>query len=112
MLGKNDILVDRNIYTFKGSWKSPNNDKTEPIFYFISSPMTMRTNTRNGVDEIAETMEITIFGEKPICSYDEITLQTGEKLRVDTFTPIFAEHCIEVRDLLKPRVVNMILTLV
>ena len=32
---KTPILCDRRVFSFKGKWKSPNNDYEENIYYFI-----------------------------------------------------------------------------
>ncbi len=105
------IVCDRRIYDKKGKWKSPNNDIEENIFYFIKENLTLVPSYVNGREELKETITITIFGEKPICEKDTITLDTGVKYEVKQMTPNYVEHNILVKDLLKPRIESMDLVL-
>ena len=108
---KTPYLVDRRIYTYKGKWKSPNNDIEENIFYFIQDPLTLTTEYHNGREEIKETMTIVVFGGKPIAQYDEITLDNGKKYTVGEIDYNYIEHNILVKDMLKPRVASMVIQL-
>lgn len=101
---KTPILCDRRVYDKKGTWKSPNNDINESIFYFIREPLTLVPSYRNGREELKETMTITVFGGKPFCKEDEITLDNGTKFRVQEITVNYIEHNILVKDMLKPRI--------
>lgn len=101
---KTPLLVDRRVYDKKGKWKSPNNDIEENVFYFIKENLTIANEYREGREEAVETMTITIFGGKPIAIKDKITLENGTTYEVVGITPIFAEHNILVKDLLKPRI--------
>ena len=101
---KTPILCDRRVYDKKGTWKSPNNDINESIFYFIREPLTLVPSYRNGREELKETMTITVFGGKPFCKEDEIALDNGTKFRVQEITVNYIEHNILVKDMLKPRI--------
>lgn len=112
MLGsKNTILVDRRVYAFKGIWQNPQQDVSDICYYFISQQMTLTTEYRNGREQLRPQMEITIYGEKPIVVGDHFTLQSGEKYRVLAITYNYVEHNIAVRDMLKQKISNMIITL-
>lgn len=112
MLGrKNHFIVDRRIYSFKGSWKNPQQDIETNIFYFISRPQTFITEWQNGRETIVPQMEITVFGEQPIVKDDVITLDNGSKYKVVEITLNYYEPNILVRDMLKPRVESMVLVL-
>lgn len=112
MLGKNALFVDRTVYDRKGKWKSPKSDRTTNIFYYISKPLTLTSSYNNGIEELKPVLEITIFGEQPIIDRDLITLDTGETKMVSTVTPIYAEVNSMVKDMLKPRVLHMIVELI
>ena len=104
---KTPILCDRRIYDKKGKWKSPNNDYAENIFYFVKEPLSLVASYTNGLEELKETITITIFGGKPIVKEDIITLDNGTTYRVQTITPNYIEHNILVKDSLKPRIESM-----
>ena len=104
---KTPILCDRRVYDKKGKWKSPNNDITENIFYFIKENLTLVPSYRNGREELAETITITVFGGKPICKEDKITLNDGKVYRVQQIIPNYIEHNVLVADLLKPRIESL-----
>ena len=109
---KTHILCDRRVYSYKGKWKSPNNDIAENIFYYIQDPLTLTTEYHNGREEIKETMTIVVFGGKPIAQYDNITLDNGKEYTVGEIDYNFIEPNILVRDMLKPRVASMVIQLV
>ena len=109
---KTPILCDRRIYDKKGKWKSPNNDIEENIFYFIKEPLTLTSDYVGGREEIMETLTIVVFGGKPIAKYDKITLDNGKEYDVDTMTYNYIEHNIFVKDMLKPRIASIEITLV
>lgn len=112
MLGRrNHFIVDRKIYSFKGSWKNPQQDIETVIYYFVSRPQTFITEWQNGRETIVPQMEITVFGEHPIVKDDIITLDNGSKYKVVEHTLNPYEPNIAVRDMLKPRVESMVLVL-
>lgn len=112
MLGtKNPMLVDRKVFDRRGSWKNPQQDIAETIFYFISQNKTITKEWNGSREELVETMEITMFGEKPIIVGDMITLETKEKMRVRAIEFVYFESNIAIKDFLKPMVKSMILTL-
>lgn len=108
---KTPILCDRRVYDKKGKWKSPNNDIEENIFYFIKENLTLVPSYRNGREELAETITITVFGGKPIVKEDKITLNDGKAYRVQQIIPNYIEHNVLVTDLLKPRIASVDLVL-
>ena len=108
---KTPIFCDRRIYDKKGKWKSPNNDIAENIFYFVKEPLTMVPSFNNGLDELKETITITMFGGKPIIKDDEVTLENGVTYRVINITVNYLESNILVKDLLKQRIESMDLVL-
>lgn len=102
---KTPIFVDRRVFDKKGSWKSPNNNVAENIYYFIKEPLTMEHRYDNyGREEMVETMTIVIFGAKPIVKEDTIVLATGETMKVSNMTINYAEHNVLVKDMLKERI--------
>lgn len=112
MLGsKNPLLVNRRTYAFKGQWQSPNNDVGENIYYFISQQPTMAKTFVNGREQLTIVMEITCFGEHPICEGDMFVLQTGEVKRIEGITNNYFESNIAVRDMLKQRIESQVLIL-
>lgn len=104
MTFKTPILCDRRVYDKKGSWKSPNNDHEENIFYFIKEPLTLVPSYSNGREQLKETLTITVFGTKQFVKEDYVTLATGEKYRIQQITLNYIEHNVLVMDLLKQRV--------
>ena len=108
---KTPIFCDRRIYDKKGKWKSPNSDLAENIFYFVKEPLTMVPSFNNGLDELKETITITMFGGKPIIKDDEVTLENGVTYRVINITVNYLESNILVKDLLKQRIESMDLVL-
>lgn len=108
---KTPIICDRRVYDKKGKWKNPNNDIYENIFYFIEEPLTLVPSYENGREEMKETMTITIFGDKPIIKEDSVLLHNGQTLKVQTITLNYIEESPFLKDMLKPRVASMTLTL-
>ena len=108
---KTPILCDRRVYDKKGKWKSPNNDIAENVFYFIKENLTLVPSYTNGREELKETLTITVYGGKPFCKEDLITLDTGATYRIVEITPNYIEHNILVKDMLKPRIESMDLVL-
>lgn len=101
---KTPILCDRRVFSFKGKWKSPNNDYEENIYYFIKQQLTLVPSFVNGREEIKETMTITVFGSKPFAKEDKITLMNGTTYKVQEMIPNFYEANIMVRDMVKQRI--------
>ena len=108
---KTPILCDRRVYDKKGKWKSPNNDIEENIYYFVKEPLTIASEYRNGREEMVETLSIVVFGGKPIIKEDTITLETGETYKVTNIVVNYFESNILVKDLLKPRIESIEITL-
>ena len=108
---KTPLLCDRRTFDKKGSWKSPQNDIAENIFYFVKEPLTVVPEWENGQEKMVETTTICIFGGKQIIKADLITLENGKKLRVDSVIINYAETNVLVKDLLKPRIESMDLIL-
>ena len=104
---KTPLLCDRRVFDKRGSWKSPNNDIAEPIFYFIKNPLTLESTYISGREELKETMTIVVFGGKPIVQYDEITLETGKKYSVQGITYNYTETNPLVKDMIKSRIESM-----
>lgn len=100
---KTPILCDRRVYSFKGKWKSPNNDIAENIFYYVKEPLTLVSEYVNGREEFKESITIVAFGSKPFAKEDNITLQNGVTYRIIGLAPNEIEPNILVRDMLKPR---------
>lgn len=109
---KTPLLCDRRVYDKKGKWKSPNNDIAENIFYFVKEPLTLVASYDSyGREEMKETTTITVFGGKPIVKEDTITLDNGSTFKVVSLTINYFESNILVKDMLKPRIESMELTL-
>ena len=108
---KTPILCDRRVFDKKGSWKSPNNDIAENVFYFVKEPLTMIPSYRNGQEEFKETMTITVYGGKPFAKEDTIIDELGKEWKIEQMTPNYIEHNILVKDLLKPRIESIDLVL-
>lgn len=100
---KTPLICDRRVYAFKGTWKSPNNDIGENIYYFIKEQRQLVTSYVNGREELKEQMTITVFGTKPFAKEDIITLQNGTKYRIINIMLTQLEPNILVRDMVKPR---------
>lgn len=111
MLGsKNHLFVDRRVYAYKGKWKDPKQDLERLCYYFINEN-TLVESYENGRGQMKQQITITVFGEFPIVAYDEFTLQTGEKYKVQNITYNYFESNILVRDMLKQKVESMTLVL-
>ena len=108
---KTPILCDRRVYDKKGKWRNPKNDIDENIFYFIKENLTLVPSYVNGREELKETLTITVFGGKPFCKEDKITLNDGKIYRIQEMTPVYLEHNILVVDMLKPRIASVDLVL-
>ena len=108
---KTPELCDRRVYDKKGKWKNPNQDIASNIYYFIREPLTLVPTFVNGREELKETITICVFGGKPICKDDIVTLADGTQYRVQQMIPNFIESNIEVRDMLKQRIESMDLVL-
>lgn len=109
---KTPLLCDRRVYDKKGKWQSPNNDIAENIFYFIKEPLTVTPSFDSyGREEMKEQMTITIFGGKQIVKNDDIILETGTKMKVNSVVINYAETNVFVKDMLKPRIESMDLIL-
>jgi len=109
---KTPILCDRRVYDKKGKWKNPQNDFEENIFYFIKDPLTLTPKYDSyGREEMFETITITIFGGKPIAKEDTVVLESGETYKVQGITINYIETNVLVKDMLKPRIASMELTL-
>ena len=112
MLGfKNALFVDRRIYDAKGTWKNPKQDIADVVFYFVSSPLTISPEWKNGRQQLVETMEITVFGEKPIAVRDIIVLKDGAEYEIVKIIINYFEPNILIKDMLKQRIESQILTL-
>ena len=81
------------------------------IFYFVKEPLTLIPSYVNGREQLKETITITIYGGKPIVKEDTITLDNGAKFRVQQITPNYIESNILVKDMVKPRIESMDITL-
>ena len=104
---KSPYVCDRRVFDKRGKWKSPNNDIAENIFYYIKEPLTVVAEyDAYKREELKETMTIVIFGGKPIIKEDVITLETGAKYKVASFTINYAESNVLVKDMLKPRYIS------
>ena len=109
---KTPILCDRRVFDKRGKWKSPKSDIAENIFYYIKEPLTIVGEyDPYKREEMKETMTIVIFGGKPIIKEDVITLETGAKYKVASFTINYFESNVLVKDLLKSRIESMELVL-
>ena len=109
---KTPILCDRRVYDKRGKWKSPNNDIEENVFYFIKEPMTLIPSFDSyGREEMKSSITIVAFGIKPIIKEDNIKLESGENLKVVDITPNYAEVSPFLKDLLKPRIESIEITL-
>ena len=109
---KTPIICDRRVYDKKGKWKSPNNDVAENVFYYVKEPLTITPSfDQYGREQMHETITITVFGGKPIIKMDEITLETGTTYRVVDVVINYVESNVLVKDMLKPRIASMDLTL-
>ena len=109
---KTPILCDRRVYDKKGSWKSPNNDIAENIFYFIKEPLTLVPSWDNGQEQFKETITITVFGGKPFAKDDTVILDTGKKFKIASIPETTEiEHNILAKDMLKPRIESQTLVL-
>ena len=112
MLGfKNALFVDRRVYDAKGTWKNPQQDIEDVVFYFVSTPLTISQEWKNGREQLVETTEITVFGEKPIAVRDLITLKDGTKYEVTKIVVNYFEPNIMIKDMLKQRIESQTLTL-
>lgn len=109
---KTPLLCDRRVFDKKGTWKSPQNDIAENIFYYIKEPLTIIAEyDAYKREELKETITIVVFGGKQIVKEDIIVLETGAKYKVASFTINYAEQNVLVKDLLKPRIESMELVL-
>lgn len=108
---KTPIICDRRVYDKKGKWKDPRQDLYQNVFYFVKEPLTLVPSYVNGIEELKETITITVFGGKPIAKEDDITLDNGTKYKVIQITPNYITHNVLVADLLKPRIESMDLVL-
>lgn len=108
---RNHFICDRRIYAYKGKWQNPQQDLSENVFYFISKAMTLAPSFRAGREELVPTLEITIFGGKPICEKDIIVLQDGSEYMVEGITINYYENNLLVRDMLKQRIESQVLVL-
>lgn len=112
MLGsKNNLLVDRRVYAFKGTWKDVSQDLSRLVYYYVEKPMTLVEDFKGGRETLTPQITINVFGEFPICVHDIFTLQNGERYKVEDITFNYFESNILVRDMLKQRVQSMTLTL-
>ena len=109
---KTPLLCDRRVFDKKGIWKSPNNDIGENIFYYVKEPLTLVASyDPYKREEMKETTTIVVFGGKPVCKNDFITLETGEQFLIEGMVVNYAESNILVKDMLKPRIESMDLIL-
>lgn len=109
---RNALFVDRRVYDKKGYWKNPQEDITDVIFYFISTPKTITTDYKGGRQTIKETLQITVFGEKPFAIRDKIVLATGERYEIASIPAInYFEPNILIKDMCKQRIESQILEL-
>lgn len=107
----NKPFVDRRIYPYKGSWLKPLEESPVTIYYFISAARTMVAEYNGNKEQLKETLSITVFGGKQFSKDDIIILDTGERFRISNITINFIEDNPLVKDMLKPRVANMVLVL-
>lgn len=108
---KTPILCDRRVYDKKGKWKSPNDDFAENVFYFVKEALTLNPTYRNGREELAESITITIFGGKPFAKEDTIVLADGREYKIVEMKVNYIEESIFLKDMLKQRIESMDLLL-
>lgn len=97
-------LCDRRVYDKKGKWVNHTTKHEENIFYFVKEPLTLKPTYRNGREELAESITITIFGGKPFAKEDTITLYDGTEWKITDFTERYIEDSIYLKDMLKQRI--------
>lgn len=108
----NPLFVDRRVFDKKGYWKNPQQDISENIYYFISTPKSMSASFDSSRQTIRESLQITIFGEKPIAIRDIITLADGTQYKVAEVPVVnFYEPNILIKDMVKQRIESQVLTL-
>ena len=110
---KTPFLCDRRVYDKKGYWQNPNQDVKDTFFYFVKEPLTLVPRYDNyGREQMEKTMTIVVFGSRQIIKEDTLFLENGETFKVENITLNYFESNVLVKDMLKPRVESMELTLV
>ena len=109
---KTPYLCDRRLYDKRGKWRNPNTEEMENIYYFIKEAPTLVADWNEGKEEIKQQYTIVVFGGKPIVAYDKIILEDGKTMEVQApITYNYIETNILVKDMLKPRIGSIELTL-
>ena len=90
-------------------YKSPKISGTKD--YRRTKAMLAETYDERTLEEMKETMTITVFGGKQVVKNDTIILETGTKYHVHSVVINYAEVNVMIKDMLKPRIESMDLIL-
>jgi hypothetical protein len=97
-------VVDRRTYLYEATWRNPQNDVEEKLFYYYINPLTLTVEYNNGREMVIPIATIGIYGEHNFVVGDKITLNNGMTLQVRNQTFTYREGNIRVRHMLKPYV--------
>ena len=103
--------IDKKLYCFKGHWTDPDDDTETDIFYYVMTPRTLVAKFNSGVESISSSMTIAVAGKHNFAINDLVILDTGETLSITKITVRHEQRNMAIRDLLKPRVQDIILEL-
>lgn len=104
--------IDKKLYCYKGTWQDPHNDEPTVFFYYINSPMTLLAKYNGNIESVGSSMSIIVAGEHRFAIGDTVSLETEQgELRIMKMTVNFVQRNMAVRDLLKPRVQDIMLEL-
>lgn len=94
-------VVDRRTYLYEATWKNPENDLDEKLFFYYINPLTLSVEFLNGREKVVPIATIGVYGEHHFVVGDKITLNNGMVLQVRNQTFTYREGNIRIRHLLK-----------
>lgn len=104
-------IVDRKTYPHKGTWRNPDQDVDYVFFYYFINPMSLQVQTQYGRETVKPTAVIGVAGNHPFVKGDVLTLHNGMELQVQNITFNYFDGNIRIRELLLPRVREMVVEL-
>jgi len=103
--------IDRQKYNLIGKWKNSDNDVEEEIYFYYVANRSYRLANNGRFQALGDTATIAVSGYHQFTGHDTITLDDDTKLRINEITEVKEQVNFRIIHLVKPRVIEQILSL-